>query len=485
MVRIRVGAALAVAAGLALAAPARADDPRPQSCLPSIGLTSGWCGDGGPAVRALLYAPSAVSAFPDGGFVVMDSGATTRPGVRLAVVRRVRADGTIVVAAGTGREGSTGDGGPATAARLSAGPLAALPDGGFLIAETRSNRVRRVWPDGTISTVAGTGQAGYGGDGGPAAAATLDQPRGLAALPDGGFLVADTGNARIRRVGPDGVIATVAGTGMHGTGGDWGPATGAELRRPTDLAALPGGGFAFVDEASGEDDDDLIRVVTADGVILTELNVGHLGLCGCQDTPPDIAAGPGGTLWFTTFSTVMGITPDLRYSYLAGLEDCGYSGDGGRAGRAQFAGIADIAPLPGGGYLLADAFNSRVRRVDPDGRVHTVAGGGGVHARASAAAFGRPCAQDPYKPYSVFTFMQPPRSTGGRLTVKVATSRRMEVRFTAYRKGRKALGPVDRLVDDEVVVSLPGAVEPGSYRVVARPLTPGRHAIRTQVVVRR
>jgi hypothetical protein len=476
------GAAAAAALALSAAA-AGAEDPQPQTCLPSLKLKSGWCGDGGPAVHALLYSPSAVSAFADGSFVVMDSGPTTERGVRLAVVRRVRVDGTIEVAAGTGRDGSSGDGGPATAARISAGALAALPDGGFLLSETRSNRVRRVWADGTISTVAGTGRAGYDGDGSAATAAALHHPSGLAPLPDGGFLVADTGNARVRRVGPEGIISTVAGNGTRGTSGDWGPASAAALRRPTDVAALPSGGFAVVDEADQEDDDDLIRVVTAAGSIFTQVNVPNLYLCVCQDAPPDIAVGPGESLLFSTFSMVMRVSRNLHYEAVAGLPACGYSGDGGAAEQAQFAGVADIAPLPGGGYLLADAINSRVRRIDADGKVSTVAGGGGAPPRASAVAVARACKQAPLNPISVFAFMKPPRSTGGTLRVKLASMRLVEVRFTVYRGHTKVRGPIDRFVDGEDVIPVASGIKPGRYRVVAQPLLQGKKPIETIVKV--
>ena len=94
-------------------------------------------------------------------------------------------------------------------------------------------------PDGTITTVAGTGSGGFSGDGGPATAATIDTPRGLAALPDGGFLIADTNNERIRRVWPDGHITTVAGDGVRGFAGDGGPATAAELAFPFGVAKRP------------------------------------------------------------------------------------------------------------------------------------------------------------------------------------------------------------------------------------------------------
>ena len=159
------------------------------------------------------------------------------------MVRRVLPDGTISTAVGTGERGYGGDGGPATRALLDlVHGVAALPDGSFVVDDMGNNRIRRVWPDNTITTVVGTGENGFAGDGGPASAAAIALPRGVAARPNGELLIADTGNARVRRVSPAGVISTVAGTGEKGFSGDAGPATAARLNRPFAVAPLPGGG---------------------------------------------------------------------------------------------------------------------------------------------------------------------------------------------------------------------------------------------------
>jgi serine/threonine-protein kinase len=132
--------------------------------------------------------------------------------------------------AGTGASGFSGDGGSATMARID-GPRAVawMPDGGFVFADFRNARVRRVWPDGTIRTVAGDGVNGYNGDGRLAAGARLNLVHGVAAMPDGGFLIDDPENQRIRRVWPNGTattdddtITTVAGSGVGGYRGDGG-----------------------------------------------------------------------------------------------------------------------------------------------------------------------------------------------------------------------------------------------------------------------
>src|SRR5262249_41168759 len=158
------------------------------------------------------------------------------------------ADGIITTVAGTGRQGFSGDGGKATSARLSL-PLgvAAASDGGFLIADLGSQRIRRVAPDGTITTVAGTGTRGFGGDGGAATSALLANPSGVAILPGGGFLISDTSNHRVRRVGPDGSISTVAGSGTAGFSGDGGSATSARLSSPAGVGVTRTGGILIAD----------------------------------------------------------------------------------------------------------------------------------------------------------------------------------------------------------------------------------------------
>src|SRR4029079_7218122 len=135
-------------------------------------------------------------------------------------IRRVSPSGTITTVAGTGQVGFSGDGGRATAADLGLPvDVAATRDGGFLIADYGNNRIRRVLPNGTITTVAGTGAEGFSGDGGPAPAAPMVCAHGSSATPDGGFWIAAYEYTRVRRVSPTGTITTVAGSGGLGQGG--------------------------------------------------------------------------------------------------------------------------------------------------------------------------------------------------------------------------------------------------------------------------
>src|SRR6185295_9370794 len=152
--------------------------------------------------------------------------------------------GVISTVTGDGTNSFGGDGGPATAAQISIpNGVTATADGGFLIADSNNHRVRRVAPDGTISTVAGTGAFGYNGDNQPATQAQLNFPSGVAARPDGSFLIADNDNHRIRQVSAGGEITTVAGTGGPAFGGDGGPATSAQINDPSDVSLTPDGGF--------------------------------------------------------------------------------------------------------------------------------------------------------------------------------------------------------------------------------------------------
>ena len=134
--------------------------------------------------------------------------------------------GIVTTVAGNGTAGFTGDGGPATAARLKKpGGVALDAAGNLFIADTWNHRIRKVTPGGVISTVAGNGTLGFSGDGGPATAAQLNYPSDMAVDAAGNLFIADTGNHRIRKVTPGGVISTVAGNGTAGFSGDGGPAT--------------------------------------------------------------------------------------------------------------------------------------------------------------------------------------------------------------------------------------------------------------------
>jgi hypothetical protein len=319
--RVAVAAlAILVSSGVAFPPEAGAAGTGTISTIAGSDPFGDFKGDGGPATAAALNTPTGVAVMPDGGYLIADAGNDR--------VRRVFPDGTIRTVAGSGNFGFSGDGGPATAADFKA-PLgvAVMRDGGYLIADAGTARIRRVSPTGTITTVAGTGTPSYSGDGGPATGAGLYAPSGVAALPDGGYLIADTGNSRVRRVSPTGTITTVAGTGTPGFSGDGGPATAAQLGQnsPYSVAVTADGGFLIGDEVNRR-----VRRVTPTGIITT----------------------------------------------VAGTGVQGSTGDGGAATAAQLNVPIGVATTPDGGFLIADQYADRVRRVSPTGVITTVAGTG-------------------------------------------------------------------------------------------------------------
>jgi hypothetical protein len=289
--------------------------------------------------------PRGLAVLPDGSFLVAEPYRN--------LVQRVAPNGTVTTVAGTGRAGFSGDGGPATAADLNfVHGVAAMPDGGFVLADTLNDRIRRVFPDGTIATVA-TG---------------LADPRGVAAFPNGKILIPDTGNNRIAVVNADGTIQTVAGTGVAGFAGDGGPATSAALRSPFGVAPLPDGSFLVDDSGNVR-----IRHVLPDGTIKTVAGNGIAGFSGDGGPAVDaevsavhnVAAAPGGFLIADTGNDrIRLVRANGTIATIAGSGTRGFSGDGGPALAAQLDQPKAVALTAAGGVLVADSENDRVRLVD-------------------------------------------------------------------------------------------------------------------------
>jgi sugar lactone lactonase YvrE len=212
-----------------------------------------------------LVLPSAIAYDTQGNLYVADAGGH--------VVREVSAAGVIRVVVGNGVQGFSGDGGAATAAELDS-PLGLAVDaaGDLFVADSHNQRVREVLAGtGVITTVAGTGTAGFAGDGGPAKAAVLDLPTALACDAAGNLFVADTGNHRVRRIAATtGVITTVAGNGVEGFGGDGGAATAAMIDSPGGLAVDAAGNLYLADTHNGR----VREVNAATAVISTVASVG-------------------------------------------------------------------------------------------------------------------------------------------------------------------------------------------------------------------
>jgi DNA-binding beta-propeller fold protein YncE len=216
-------------------------DPDTGMVVVMCGRGGGFAGDGGPVADALFNQPKEVELGPDGSLYVLDQ--------RNQRVRRISAGTapTIDTVAGTGEAGFSGDDGLATEAQLAfqgggnpepSGSLVLADDGTLYIADSLNHRIRRVDPEtGIITTIAGTGTAGFGGDGGPATSAQLDNPRDLEIGPDGNLYIADTENHRIRVIDlTAGTIDTFAGSGRLGDLADGLPAREIELNRPFGIA---------------------------------------------------------------------------------------------------------------------------------------------------------------------------------------------------------------------------------------------------------
>ncbi len=197
-------------------------------------------GDGGPATKAHLSSPLGVALDSNGNLYIADAGNH--------VIRRVGTDGNITTFAGTGQKrGFGGDGGPATSALLNAPSGVACDSSGTLYIADEYNHSIRVVSSGVITTLAGNQKAGYSGDGGPADKASLKNPTAVAVDPSGNVYISEYFGNRIRQVTPGGTITTVAGTGIFGFGGDGGPSAAALLNGPIGTIAIRNGVLYFTD----------------------------------------------------------------------------------------------------------------------------------------------------------------------------------------------------------------------------------------------
>jgi len=351
---------LAVAAAMACLAAPAQAAPGDIFTFAGTG-TAAFGGDGGAAGAAALRSPIDVEWLGDGSVLVAD--------FRNHRVRRIAPGGVITTVAGTGSAGFSGDGGPATSARLnSPTDVDATADGGFLIADLANRRVRKVSASGTITTVAGNGQQGSSGNGGPATSARLDAPAGVAATPEGGFLVSDAGADVVRAVSPGGTISTAAGGDDDDTP-DGGPATSARLAAPVGLALLPGGGF-LVAEYEG----NRVRRVWPGGTITRAAGTGSAGSSGDGGAatsarlnhPVHVSTtGDGGFLVGDSFSgRIRKVTPQGTIVTLAGTGNSGFGGDGGPAASARLDSPTAAAENSNGAILIADSGNNRLRMIE-------------------------------------------------------------------------------------------------------------------------
>ena len=297
-----------------------------QGIITTVAGSSKCCNsaDGGQAVDTWLPSATGITVDRQGNLYIWEGGSSK--------VRKVSPNGIITTVAGNGTPSYTGDGGPATSAGLfSAGTVTGLAvdaAGNLYIDDGQNHVVRKVNTAGIISTVAGNGSPGFSGDGGPATSAQLNFPAGIALDSAGNLYIADSSNSRVRKVDPSGIITTYAGNGNVRYSGDGVPATTTAVDRPEGIAT-DSAGNVYVSETSSS----RVRKIAPDGII----------------------------------STVAGVTAGTN----------GFSGDGGPATAATLYGPVGLVVDPAGNLYIADNVNGRVRKVDAAGIITTYAGTGG------------------------------------------------------------------------------------------------------------
>jgi trimeric autotransporter adhesin len=384
------------------------------------GLAS-YSGDAGTPTRAGLHDPLDVAVGPNGTIYIVDTGNS--------FIRSV-SGGAINFVAGSGSVGFAGDGGSATASTTNAGAGVALygpraiafdSAGNYYLADSGNGRIRKVDTKGIISTIAGNGTFGFAGDGSAATGANLNQPSGVALDSQGNIYIADTGNARIRKVSSSGTISTVAGNGMVSYSGDGGSATGAQLNGPLGVAAdntenlfiadsqngvvrtvkkgaitSVGGGTLVIPRGVATDaagnayvadaQDNRVRKIAIDGTVTTYAGNGTSGFAGDGapaanaqlSAPAAVAVDAAGNLYIADLGNlrIRKVSADGNIVTVAGNGSQGYSGDGGAAINASLNAPLGVAVDPSGNFYIADSASHVIRKVTLDGNINTIAGTG-------------------------------------------------------------------------------------------------------------
>jgi hypothetical protein len=351
---------------------AKAENPGTVTTVVGNGDSS-FGGDGGLATQASMYEPRMMAFDRAGDMYITDTFNQ--------VIRKVDRDGMMSTAAGKPAPvsgGNTsgnlcpnhfgGDGGPAAEALLSCPHSLVVTDAGdVIVADSGNNRIRAIDARGVIRTIVGTGAYGSSGDGGPAALATLVDPKGVALDAAGNLYIADTGNHRVRRVDAAGLISTVVGTGAPGAAGDGGPAGQALLSEPRTLAFDQVGNLYITEPKVNR-----IRKVDPQGIITLFAGTGTAGFAGDGglatkaqlSTPRGVAADAAGTVYIADSlnQRVRRVGLDGIITTIAGTGASGFGGDGGPAAQARLFTPRAVA-VWGRDLYIADTYNQRIRKV--------------------------------------------------------------------------------------------------------------------------
>ena len=345
--------------------------------------TEGYTGDGAAAQLATLYSPVGVALDSTGNLYIVEQGdsrirevnngtsTVTFPGTNIKVQA-----GWIETVVGTDIVGFNASNTTANATPLNYPTSVTLdPSGNMFVADTLNLRLRKV-ANNSISTVAGNGLFSYGGDGGAAAGAQLNAPKGVAADPAGNLYIADTGNNAIRKVASNGSISTVAGSGIAG-GGAAGNGTN-QFSGPQGLAADSSGNIYIADSQNAR-----VVKLTSGGAQTTVAGSGTQGYGGDGaaatsaqlNTPTAVAVDSSGNLYIADFGNnrIRKVSASGTISTIAGNGNSGYSGDGGLATRALINLAQGVAVDGAGNVYIADTGNNAIRQVTPAGIIHTIA----------------------------------------------------------------------------------------------------------------
>ncbi len=321
--------------------------------------TAGYIGDGGPATSASMSDPN--------GLVFDAAGNLYESEFYNHVIRKITPSGTITTIAGIGTSGYSGDGGPATAARLN-NPINLAIDGtgNLYIADFNNNVVRKISTTGFISTFAGTGLPGYSGDGGPATVAKLFKPSGLAIDATGNVFISDCSNNRVRKVATSSTITTYAGTGGSGSSGDGGQATSAQVFQPFGVTLDATGNLYIAESPSNK-----VRKVAPGGIITTFAGTGSVGFSGDGgpaisaqiNNPTGVALDSAGNIYIDdqSNSRIRKVSPLGVITTIAGNGIVGYAGDGGPAIAAEMNDNTTLAFDASWRLYFTDNLNNRIR----------------------------------------------------------------------------------------------------------------------------